>query len=118
MSSGGLADIYTNLLIDNVDISSSILAFAAEHYFSHSIGEGLFARGDIGLARTSVRILQVFSSTNVSRSEVGLGLRLGGGYSIPISSETRLPLALQWQYAGTGNGSGSHAFMFTAGFLF
>lgn len=118
VSLGGVDDNYSVGVPDEeLDIMTSLLAFSAHHYFSGNIGDGFFARGDIGLASLRAKA-RVGNTRSTSDSYSGVGLRLGVGYSIILSNETRLPISLQWQHAKVENENGSNALTFSVGLLF
>lgn len=118
VSLGGIADSYKDNTT-NVEetLNSSMLAFSVHHFFTGNIGDGFFARGDIGLASVSYNVRSNNVSTT-SDSYNGLGLRLGLGYSILLSDETRLPISLQWQNTSVENDNGSNAVLLAVGLLF
>ncbi len=118
VSVGGIADSYTNNTT-NVEetLNSSMLAFSVHHYLAGNIGDGFFLRGDLGLASVSYNVRSNNVSTT-SDSYNGLGLRLGLGYSILLSDETRLPISLQWQNTRVENENGSNALALSVGLLF
>lgn len=115
----GVVDNYSVDASDsNLDITASLLAFTAQRWFSSNIGDGFFARGDIGLASTTVDYKVNGVTIEDSERHSGIGLRLGIGYSILLSNETRLPITLSWQGVSTSDNSGSNSFVLTAGLLF
>lgn len=118
VSLGGIADSYKdNNTNDEGTLRSSMLAFSVHHYLTGNIGDGFFVRGDIGLASVSYETRSNNVSTT-SDSYNGLGLRLGLGYSILLSDETRLPISLQWQNTSVENNNGSNALALSVGLLF
>jgi hypothetical protein len=72
----------------SIDISQVTLGFSVLRFLTGDIGDGLFLRGDLGLASLNVHDSY---GTSVS-SDAGLGFLLGGGYAIPVSNETRMYL--------------------------
>lgn len=70
----------------HIEISQLTLGVSVMHFPTGEIGDGLFLRGDIGVA--SLNVSDSYG-TSVS-SDAGLGLLLGGGYAFPVSNETRL----------------------------
>lgn len=119
VSAGGVSDTYSNLLFNDVTITTSILALSVDHYFSSNIGDGFFVRGDLGFASTSISNYSfAFSgSTRYDGSSRGIGVRGGLGYSVLLSDETRLPIALHGQYINTGSASSAFGVAFTVGLL-
>lgn len=117
VSLGGVNDAYSVDSNNSTSVTASLLAFTAQHWFSSNIGDGFFGRGDIGFA-SSRATDKTLGITTESDTKGGMGLRLGVGYSILLSNETRLPLMIQWQHAGTSDRTGSNAVIFSAGLLF
>jgi hypothetical protein len=118
ISLGGVSDNVKQDSTDSeVNLTTSLLGFSAHHYFMGNIGDGLFARADVGLASVKETDKLVGVKTE-SDTMSGFGARVGLGYSILLSNETRLPLTVQYQYASTKNTSGSNAVVFTGGLLF
>jgi hypothetical protein len=98
-------------------LTNSILAFTAHHYFTSHIGDGFFGRFDIGPA--SGRFTQKVGGTDLgSTTYRGWGFRVGGGYSIPLSPETRLPLTVQFESMKLASNRSSRSLIFTVGLLF
>lgn len=91
-----------NDAFENKDFQLSImqytLAFSVYHFFGANIGDGWFMRGDIGPSRFVVEAHSRTDGTITGRSDYGLGLMLGGGYSFVIGKETRMPLGLYLAY--------------------
>lgn len=80
-------------LEDNYDyyqINHHLYGASVMHFFGKEIGDGLFVRGDLGIAKVSVTDSFGYESV----SENGSGFLLGLGYSIPMSSESRLMFTL------------------------
>ncbi len=61
-------------------------------FLQDRIGEGFFIRGDVGGARL---VLDLSDADDIT-SDWGLGFRIGGGYGIPVSRETRILLHLNY----------------------
>lgn len=78
---------------NEASISTSMLGFSAHHFFGENIGDGWFVRGDVGIARASIDF-EIGSDDYDDTSDAGLGLLIGGGYSLPIGTETRLLVGL------------------------
>jgi hypothetical protein len=118
VSFGGIVDVYKNDTRNTSrTLTTMIVAFSAHHYFNSNFGDGLFARGDIGIATAGERneVSGVDSDIDPKR---GIGARLGLGYSILLSNETRLPVTVQWQHASIRSDNGSNALILTAGLMF
>jgi hypothetical protein len=118
VSFGGIVDAFSNDARNTKrSMATSIVAFSTHHYFNSNIGDGLFGRADIGLASATDQIESAGVEVKTDPAR-GLGVRLGIGYSILLSNETRLPLLMQWQHASIENSSGSNALVFSAGLMF
>lgn len=61
---------------------------ASMQYYPKSVGDGIFFRADVGIAKG----VFVDSAGDYTASESGLGALIGAGYAIPISRETSLLL--------------------------
>lgn len=103
-------------------VTTSMLGFSAHHFFGENIGDGWFVRGDVGLARASIDIDNVYYDLDET-TDFGLGLLVGGGYAMPIGEETRLLLGLyvrpipELEFNSSSKIKGTVT-TFTAGFLF
>jgi hypothetical protein len=62
-------------------------------FFGKEIGDGLFLRGDLGVAKATEHADTVFGSYE-GASDTGLGYLLGVGYGIPVSEESRVLLSM------------------------
>ena len=65
---------------------------ASVQYFREEIGNGLFCRGDLGMASANLLI----DDNDQGTSESGLGILVGVGYAHPITSGTRIALDLNY----------------------
>lgn len=79
---------------DWIQINQYLYGFSAMHFFEHNIGQGFFARGDLGIAKMN---FQDSENTNES-SDSGWGFLIGGGYGFPITEGTRLMLNGNYSY--------------------
>lgn len=77
---------------DFFDFTAYTAGASAMYFFEESIGEGIFLRADVGGARL------VFDTSEGGKttSDWGLGFRIGGGYGIPVSRETRILLHVNY----------------------
>jgi hypothetical protein len=62
------------------------------HFLTGEIGDGIFLRGDVGIAWLNVQS----SLFGLSSSNAGFGILVGGGYSYPVSNETRITVNLYY----------------------
>jgi len=90
-SFNGTGDRY-ELSGNSMQINHYLLSFSALHFLTREAGDGLFIRGDIGIAWLNVQS----SPGGSSSSDAGFGLLIGGGYAIPVSDETRITLNLNY----------------------
>ena len=84
---GGIINASADLYYDGpYDFSffHYLYGLSAMRFLTHQIGQGLFVRADVGLART---VLYVDEEKG---SDWGPGFLLGGGYGIPVTSSMRL----------------------------
>lgn len=96
-----------------VQYNQLLYAASAMYFLDQYIGRGFFVRGDLGLSRVVVNSSDDF--TGVSGS--GLGVLLGAGYAIPISSGTRLLLNANYARR-SAEGETFNAFSISLGGLF
>lgn len=92
-SLNGIGDRYEVSSSGNsMQINQYFFSFSCVHFLTGNIGDGLFIRGDAGLAWMNVQ-----SSSGISvNSESGYGFLFGGGYSLPLSNETRISFNLNY----------------------
>jgi hypothetical protein len=91
MSLNGIADRY-EVSGNSMQINQYFISFSSMHFLTGDIGDGLYIRGDAGLAWMNVQN----SSGSSANSEAGYGLLVGGGYSLPVSNETRLTFNINY----------------------
>jgi hypothetical protein len=101
----------------SITISSSLLGFSVQHFLMSNIGDGFFVRGDIGLGSTTLTLKNILG-VDKSDTEQGLGVGVGLGYSIPLSSQTRLPLFIKYNLVTAKDNFQSRALTFNAGLMF
>jgi len=75
-----------------MQINQYLYGLSAMRFMGREPGDGLFVRGDVGIAKASVE--SSFYSTVTS--EYGSGFLLGVGYGIALSGETRLILGANY----------------------
>lgn len=85
-----------------LQISQLIYGASVLHYFDNIIGDGLFVRGDVGVARLSVR--KSSGTVTDTTDNAGFGILIGSGYAYPITSGTRLLLNLNFSYSIVAGG--------------
>lgn len=86
----GVGDRY-EVNSQSMQINHYTLGLSVMHFVTAEIGDGLFLRGDIGIASLAVDV-----SGTTSTSDTGFGVLIGGGYAFPVSSETRILLNLNF----------------------
>lgn len=64
-------------------------------FYPRLIGDGFFLDFSAGGSFGAV----YDDGKNVSKSEIGIGMEFGGGYSIPLSSRTSVLFRISWYYA-------------------
>jgi opacity protein-like surface antigen len=69
-----------------VQINNYLYAASVMHFMDRTIGDGFFFRGDVGFAKA---LTQDSQGSSIG-SKTGFGFLLGGGYSIPVTSGTRI----------------------------
>ena len=82
-------DQFTDSIGDTFSILQYTIGFSVHHFFGTNIGDGWFVRGDIGPAFYVID-LDTNSGDFRDDSDFGYGLLAGGGYALPIGSETRM----------------------------
>jgi hypothetical protein len=112
-------DRYESSITSDLTVTTTILGASIQHFFTSNIGEGLFGRVDLGVARAKLdnRLFST-SSPNTSDEEDGFGARFGIGYSLPLSNTTRMPFTVQWQHTSTEGDNKSNALSLTVGVMF
>lgn len=92
VSLNGISDSY-DVMGAHLYVEQNMIAFSVLHYFGDGIGDGFFLRGDLGPSRYRVDItgLGAGGVRAYAVSEAGAAILLGGGYSILLSDETRMP---------------------------
>jgi hypothetical protein len=75
----------------SLQLNAMTIGFSAMHFLTGEIGDGVFLRGDVGIAR-----IQLDAEGETETSDAGLGTLIGGGFAFPVSSETRLLLNLNY----------------------
>lgn len=115
----GLAD-------GNYFLSKTYVAISAMHFLQNRIGDGFFARGDLGLSSlgTDIRGFSNFlpgEPVNIQipnvRSESGVAATLGVGYGFVITPENRALLNATFNLQRFG-GTNFYALGFSVGWLF
>jgi hypothetical protein len=76
----------------HLQINSYLFGVSAMHFFTGKIGQGPFARFDVGPAKIGVDT----SFGDSMSSEWGMGALVGGGVGWPITSGTRLLLNVNY----------------------
>lgn len=90
-SLNGIADRY-EASGNSIQINQYLLSFSALHFLTGEVGDGIFIRGDAGMAWLSVQS----SLAGSSSSNTGFGILVGSGYSFPVSNETRITVNLNY----------------------
>lgn len=75
---------------DHIQLNQYLYGASIMHFFGREPGDGLFVRGDIGVAKL---LLSDSFGTNLT-SDSGSGFVIGIGYGIPVSAESRLILSV------------------------
>ncbi|MDH5424727.1 MAG: hypothetical protein OEY29_07040 [Gammaproteobacteria bacterium] len=73
--------------------SASHVGISAIKYLTASVGDGLFVRADLGSARS---VYTLFNNTFGVENGTGTAVLVGAGYSLPVSSESRLVFSLNF----------------------
>lgn len=74
-------------------LNQYLYAASVMHFFGKETGDGVFLRGDFGMAKASFE-MDTTSGRSETISESGGGYLLGVGYGIPVSEESRVLLSL------------------------
>jgi len=90
-SLNGIGDRY-EISGSSMQINHYLLSLSSLHFLTGEIGDGVFLRGDVGMAWINVQS----SLGLLSTSSAGIGILLGGGYSFPVSNETRITVNLNY----------------------
>lgn len=79
--------------VGDIQINQYLYAASAMHFFGKETGDGIFLRGDFGIAKASIDADTTVGSFEAT-SDSGTGYLLGIGYGIPVSDESRLLLSV------------------------
>lgn len=71
---------------DWIQINQYIYGLSAMHFVQGRVGQGLFVRGDLGIAKGVVQN----SEGDSEASENGFGFLVGGGYGVNVTPGTRI----------------------------
>jgi hypothetical protein len=74
-------------------IQQHLYSFSIMHFLKGIIGNGIFIRGDAGIA---VLDFDARGRQDLSFRDAGVGCMVGGGYSFPVSNETRITANLHY----------------------
>lgn len=100
-----------------LSLSHYLYALSTHHFFNSNIGEGWFARADVGLTR-AVGSVYTNSTNYTYTSDSGFGYLVGGGYSWPFpNGDARVNLSLLISQKKSGDLK-SQSFSLVTGFLF
>lgn len=91
----GATDHYesSSLNID-LSVSASQTSFSTMYFFGAEPGDNFFLRGDLGLGRISATATDNNNVSVSGATNTSLGLRIGGGYGIPVSEGSRVLITL------------------------
>jgi hypothetical protein len=83
------------------DASLDLIVFqmgaSVQHFFTSTIGDGAFVRGDVGFAGASLTE-QVNNKTTTTSGHIGLAVTGGAGYAFPLSAGTSLSIDINASY--------------------
>ncbi len=79
---------------NSMQINTYLIGGSMIHHLSSYIGDAFYVRGDAGIAYAA--IVEDFGSG--ASSDIGFGLRIGLGYAIPVSMETRIQIDAGYTY--------------------
>lgn len=83
----GTADSFTTP-VGNMQINQYLYGASIMKFFGRETGDGLFLRGDIGVAEASFTEDVLFGGTYTL--DGGMGTLIGVGYGVPVSEESRI----------------------------
>ena len=86
----GSTDSLTDTFGNSVNFNTYLYGLSFMSFLGSEIGDGLFVRGDFGIAKAVVSSTGRFNSS--TSSESGTGYLLGVGFGIPLSSQARIIL--------------------------
>jgi len=79
--------------VGDMQLNQYLYAASAMKFFGKEIGDGLFLRGDLGIAKANLTV-NTFFGEYTAETDTGVGYLLGVGYGIPVSEESRVLLSL------------------------
>ncbi len=77
--------------VDHIQLNQYLYSISQRFYIGGVVGQGLFFRGDIGLAKMALD-----TSFGDATSDMGWGLLVGGGYSFTISRGSWMSFSLEY----------------------
>jgi hypothetical protein len=77
----------------DVQVNQYLYGASVMKFFGKEIGDGLFLRGDLGIAKANLTV-NTFFGEYTAETDTGVGYLLGVGYGIPVSEESRVLLSL------------------------
>jgi len=94
-----------NIALDNyevntgveLDITQTTYSFSLMKFFGQNVGDGIFLRSDVGLAKFDATV-KGNGVTATGSSDTGIGLLIGGGYAVPVSDGARVLFNLNYAY--------------------
>ena len=72
----------------SLDINQYLLGVSGQYYIGRQVGHGFFLRSDVGAAWTALSA----DEEEAEDSETGVGFLVGAGYSLPVTSGSRIAL--------------------------
>ncbi len=92
---GSISAIADRFVVHNttIMIQQHLYSFSIMHFLNGVIGNGIFIRGDAGIAVLDV---DMGGREELNSRNAGVGCMVGGGYSFPVSRETRITTNLHY----------------------
>ncbi|MCB0387113.1 MAG: hypothetical protein KDD43_17095 [Bdellovibrionales bacterium] len=99
----------------DASLTTSQLSFSTLYFFGEEPGDNFFLRGDVGIGRVGITVTNDQNISLTGATESGIGIRLGAGYGIPVSGESRVLITFLLGKNNTDEGDSSTASLLVGG---
>ena len=112
----GVTETYrSSSLAADASLTTSQLSFSTMYFFGEEPGDNFFLRGDIGLGRVGITVTNDQNISLTGATDSGIGIRIGAGYGIPVSGDSRVLITFLLGKNSTDEGDSSTASLLVGG---
>ncbi|MCC7404620.1 MAG: hypothetical protein IT288_09515 [Bdellovibrionales bacterium] len=112
----GVTESYRSSGLDvDVGVTTMQTSFSTMYFWGAEPGDNFFLRGDIGIGRVTVSVTNDQNWAYTGATDSGIGVRVGGGYGIPISGESRVLITVLVGKNSTDEGDASFGSLLVGG---